>query len=157
MSIYGAKLFNSLRPHVVLQEVPGEISLLFSITGCDVGCSGCHSPELWDRRQGQPLTNSSYYDYLSYYRDFVSCILFFGGEWQPQRLIELLKSAQAQGFKTCLYSGREQIANDITIHLDFLKLGDYRRSRGGLASPDTNQRFYDLASKQIINSKFIKT
>jgi anaerobic ribonucleoside-triphosphate reductase activating protein len=139
-----------------LQEVPGEISLLFSITGCDIGCRGCHTPELWDQHNGTPLAKSNFDDYLSQYKGFVSCILFFGGEWQPQRLIELLKTAQAQGFKTCLYSGRDEIPADIAIHLNFLKLGDYRQSLGGLASPNTNQRFFDLMSNQIINSKFIK-
>ena len=34
---------------VVLQEVPGEISLCFSISGCDKHCEGCHSPFLWKK------------------------------------------------------------------------------------------------------------
>ncbi len=140
----------------MLQEVPGEISLLFSITGCDIGCHACHTPERCDQHNGTPLTNSRFSDYLSQYQGYVSCILFFGGEWQPLRLIELLQIAQARGFKTCLYSGRDQIDNEISTHLNFLKLGEYRRSLGGLASPDTNQRFYDLESNQVINSQFIK-
>lgn len=149
-------MFNSLQPSVVLQEVPGEISLQFSITGCDIGCRGCHTPQLWDPTNGTPLTPSRFDSYLSQYQDYVSCILFFGGEWQPTRLIELLKIARARGLKTCLYTGREQVEIEIFSELDFLKTGDYRQSLGGLASPDTNQRFYDLTTNQLINTKFIK-
>lgn len=30
----------------VLQEVPGEISLAFNVTGCPHNCAGCHSEYL---------------------------------------------------------------------------------------------------------------
>ena len=94
-------------------------------------------------------------DSLAQYKDFISCILFFGGEWQPHELINRLKIARQQGFKTCLYSGRNDISNQIKPHLDYLKLGKYDQTLGGLASATTNQRFYDLTTNQIINSKFI--
>ena len=34
-------------PQEVLQEVPGEISLALSISGCPLRCKGCHSTETY--------------------------------------------------------------------------------------------------------------
>ncbi|WP_299789581.1 anaerobic ribonucleoside-triphosphate reductase activating protein [uncultured Shewanella sp.] len=149
-------MFNSLPAQVVMQEVPGEISLLFSITGCDVGCRGCHSTELWNEEYGEPLNEERYSNYLNQYHGFVSCILFFGGEWQPKVLIGYLVIAKKMGFKTCLYTGREHVDAEIRAQLDFLKTGEFDDQVGGLDSPDTNQKFYDLAQNKIINYKFIK-
>ncbi|NMH66443.1 anaerobic ribonucleoside-triphosphate reductase activating protein [Shewanella salipaludis] len=149
-------MFNSLTPQIALQEVPGEVSLLFSITGCDVGCKGCHSVELWDANYGEPLTQDRYLAYLEQYLDFVSCIVFFGGEWQPGSLIPCLALARSMNFKTCLYTGRERVAAEIVAHLDYLKTGEFKQQLGGLASPGSNQKFYDLNRKQIINYKFIR-
>ncbi|RTR32210.1 anaerobic ribonucleoside-triphosphate reductase activating protein [Shewanella atlantica] len=149
-------MFNSLPAQVVMQEVPGEISLLFSITGCDVGCKGCHSTELWNEEYGEPLNEERYKVYLKQYQGYVSCILFFGGEWQPKKLSEYLVLAKKMGFKTCLYTGREQVGREIRAQLDFLKTGEFDYQVGGLDSPDTNQKFYDLAQNKIINYKFIK-
>ncbi len=148
-------MFNSLPAQVVMQEVPGEISLLFSITGCDVGCKACHSTELWNEEYGEPLSEERYRAYLNQYRGFVSCILFFGGEWQPKQLSEYLALAKTMGFKTCLYTGRERVAREIHAQLDYLKTGEFDHQVGGLDSPDTNQKFYDLAQNKIINYKFI--
>ena len=41
---------------VVFQEVPNEISLAYSITGCKVGCKGCHSAFTWNENTGTELT-----------------------------------------------------------------------------------------------------
>jgi anaerobic ribonucleoside-triphosphate reductase activating protein len=150
-------MFNSLAPDIVLQEVPNEVSLLFSITGCDVGCSGCHSTELWDAQYGTPLTEEKYLSYLTQYQNLVSCILFFGGEWQPIILTHYLKLAKKHGFKTCLYTGRDSISDELKDNLNFLKTGAYQKHLGGLNSLTTNQKFYDLTTNKLINHKFIKT
>lgn len=149
-------MFNSLAPDIVLLEVPNEVSLLFSITGCNVGCSGCHSTELWDANYGTPLTEEKYLSYLTQYQHLVSCILFFGGEWQVNTLNYYLKLAKEQGFKTCLYTGRDSVSDELKANLDFLKLGAYQKKLGGLNSSTTNQKFYDLTTNQVINYKFIK-
>ena len=39
----------------IFLEVPSEISLGVSITGCTIHCYGCHSRELWEDK-GNPLT-----------------------------------------------------------------------------------------------------
>ncbi len=41
---------------IVMQEVPGEISISFTITGCNLRCEGCHSSYLWKEDSGQRLT-----------------------------------------------------------------------------------------------------
>ena len=150
------QLFNSLPPQIVLQEVPGEVSLQFTITGCNLGCKGCHSPEIWDPRQGEPLDLLRYGTALDQYADYISCVLFFGGEWQPDALLPLLHHARGLGLKTCLYSGADQIPASLMPALDFLKLGPYRAELGGLDSKTTNQRFIEVASGALLNHKFVR-
>lgn len=64
------------------------------------------------------------------------------------RLREALQIVRCHGLKTCLYSGRENIEafRDLLPLLDYLKLGEYRPDRGGLDSPNTNQRFYRVVN-----------
>lgn len=152
--------FNCITPSVVFQEVPNEISLCFSITGCKVGCKGCHSTELWDQQNGLKLTNQLFMQYLKKYQGLISCVVFFGGEWQPSALIEKLLIAKNFGLKTCLYSGEEAgekyIDLRITQHLNFLKTGAWRPELGGLASSTTNQIFRDLSTGKKLNYLFTK-
>ena len=68
---------------IVLQEVPGQISICFSISGCPLHCKGCHSPFLWKEGNGELLTDERYRDILNQYRGYANCVLFMGGEWQP--------------------------------------------------------------------------
>ena len=148
--------FNYLTPNIVFQEVPGEISLCFSITGCKLACSGCHSAELWNAEHGSPLTNEIFQYYLQQYAGLLSCILFFGGEWQSAKLIEKLVFAKQQGLKTCLYSGQKHIDIHISKHLTYLKTGKWDPRRGGLDSSGTNQLFYNLITGEKLNHLFIK-
>lgn len=64
------------------------------------------------------------------------------------QLREALQIARCNGLKTCLYSGCENVEpfRDLLPLLDYLKLGEYRPDRGGLDSPNTNQRFYRLVN-----------
>ena len=39
----------------VFSEIPSEISLGISISGCQIHCQGCHSKDLW-ADNGTPLT-----------------------------------------------------------------------------------------------------
>ncbi|WP_083699966.1 anaerobic ribonucleoside-triphosphate reductase activating protein [Shewanella sp. UCD-KL12] len=147
--------FNCLAPSIVFQEVPGEIALCFSITGCKVGCKGCHSTEIWNEKSGTPLTNTSFTSWIDKYQGLISCVLFFGGEWQTVQLIEKLKIAKHYGLKTCLYSGEKYVDMAISDHLDFLKTGRWVAELGGLDSPYTNQVFRDMNSSQKLNHLFV--
>lgn len=149
--------FNCITPSVVFQEVPNEISLCFSITGCKVGCKGCHSTELWHEDNGLSLTNTNFIHWLKKYQGLISCVVFFGGEWQPNALIDKLLIAKSHGLKTCLYSGEKHIDINISQHLNFLKTGAWQEALGGLDSPITNQVFRDVISGKKLNHLFIKT
>jgi anaerobic ribonucleoside-triphosphate reductase activating protein len=76
---------------IALQEVPGEISLCFSITGCEIKCKGCHSPFLCKKENGSLLTIKKFKKYLNQYQGFATCILFMGGEWHEEKLENMAK------------------------------------------------------------------
>ena len=148
--------FNCLPPTIVFQEVPNEISLCFSITGCQVGCKGCHSTELWNKNFGQPLTNTNFQHWVNKYQGLISTVLFMGGEWQKDCLIEKLILAKKQGLKTCLYTGENDVNDEISKHLSYVKIGKWDPNQGGLNTPNTNQKFIDLTSGNTLNHLFIK-
>lgn len=148
-------IFNSLTPTVVFQEVPNEISLCFSVTGCEIACKGCHSTELWSDKNGIPLSNTLFEQWLFKYKGLISCVVFFGGEWQPHALIEKLIIAKTHHLKTCLYSGRDHIDINISQHLTFLKTGAWQFDRGGLNNPNTNQIFRHVPSGEKLNTLFL--
>lgn len=141
---------------IVLQEVPGEISICFSICGCKIRCRGCHSPFLWKEGNGEELTTQIYQNTLKKYKKFASCVLFMGGEWHPKELASNLKYAQDEGYKTCLYSGEDTINPTILKHLTWVKTGKWIPELGGLDSEKTNQKFIEVKSNNILNHLFLK-
>lgn len=147
-------LFRFCSENVVFQEVPGEISLAYTMTGCPVGCKGCHSVDSWPVGSGIVLTRDHLRKQLSRYQGLVTCLLFMGGEWRPEALIKSLQLAQSMNLKTCLYTGQETISLTIRQYLSYLKTGPWIAAKGGLDSPDTNQRFYDLTQEKLLNIKF---
>ncbi|RUO59121.1 anaerobic ribonucleoside-triphosphate reductase activating protein [Pseudidiomarina marina] len=142
---------------VVFQEVPGEVSLAYTITGCPVGCKGCHSVDSWPVGSGEALTTDYFAARLAQYRNLITCVLFLGGEWQPDALIALLKMSRDAGLETCLYTGYDDVSQAIKQHLTYLKTGPWIAELGGLDSPTTNQKFYDLRNQQRLNCRFITT
>ena len=149
-------LFNSFPPQVLFQEIPDEISLAFTITGCPLQCRGCHSTDTWDPRTGCALSNSLYRDYLKRYGNMISCVLFFGGEWHLNALQDKLLIARKMGLKTCLYTGLDCVPERIHPHLNYLKTGPWRRALGGLESTTTNQRLIELSTGNLLNYRFQK-
>jgi len=141
---------------VVFQEVPGEISLCFYICGCSIQCEGCHSPFLWKEENGEPLTYTKYSKLLLQYEDLATCVLFMGGEWHEEQLVNMLKLAKDMQYKTCLYTGQESVSNSILNELDWVKTGKWNSRLGGLSSEYTNQKFIDIKSNTIKNNLFIK-
>lgn len=139
---------------IVWQEVPGEISLAYTITGCPLRCKGCHSSESRNPELGEPLTPDYLDSRLEEYDGLVSCVLFLGGEWLPDLLQPLLRVAGRRQLKTCLYTGSESVASELLPHLTYLKTGPWIAARGGLDNPNTNQRFIDLRTRQILNHRF---
>jgi len=142
---------------VVLQEVPGEVSLCFSISGCPLRCDGCHSPFLWKVGNGNLLSLERFEQILVQYENLASCVLFMGGEWHEKTLVSFLNLANKRSYKTCLYTGETQVSDAILKELTWLKTGQWERHLGGLSSPDTNQKFIDVKTNQILNNLFTKT
>lgn len=132
-------------PQIVLQEVPGEITLALSISGCPLSCKGCHSTHTKNKQYGTPLTKQELLNQLLQH-NHITCVLFYGGEWESDYLLELLKLVQLKKLKTCLYTGREleDVPKSLLQHLTFIKVGPYIEALGGLDSPTTNQRFITL-------------
>ena len=130
---------------VVFQEVPGEISLAISVSGCPLKCKGCHSAHTRNPTLGEVLDKYTIDDLLEDNKH-ITCILFYGGEWAKAELIEMLEYIQLIGIKTCLYTGREEeeISYEIKDKLDYIKVGPYIEELGGLGSPTTNQKFIKL-------------
>ena len=142
---------------VVFQEVPGEISICFTITGCELFCKGCHSPNLWKKGSGQKLTDELYVKILEKYKEFATCVLFMGGEWYEEELCKKLKTAKEKGYKTCLYTGLTNISSSkIKNLLTWLKTGAWVQKLGGLESKTTNQQFIEVNTNNILNHLFQK-
>lgn len=128
----------------IFAEVPGEITLGISISGCIIHCRGCHSMELWEDK-GTPLTIEELQKLLEKHKG-ITCLCILGGEHNIDALTELFQYAY-QRVKTAWYCGLDMVPKDklgIMQYLDFLKIGHYDYELGGLTSPITNQRFYNI-------------
>ena len=142
---------------VYTSEVPNELSLGISILGCPIHCPDCHSPHVWDIHsigQGKDLTVEEL-DSIILKQPWVSCILFYGGEWELDSLTALLchiKLILRGQYKTALYSGQNLsyfAQKPILNYLDYLKVGPYIKELGGLIYPSTNQKLYTLDNGEI--------
>lgn len=128
----------------VFAEVPSEITLGISISGCQIRCPGCHSRELWEDK-GILLTMEELQNLLDKHKG-ITTLLLLGGEHDIDTLTELFQYAYKK-VKTAWYCGLDMIPKDklgIMQYLDYLKLGHYDHELGGLNSPTTNQRFYQI-------------
>jgi len=147
---------NYSHPQIVLQEVPGEITLALSISGCPIRCPGCHSPFTWNPLYGQLMNKSSLFQLIEKYENMISCVLFYGGEWEKELLKKHLDDIRRRGLLTALYTGLDTVDDEIASRLDFVKLGPWIESLGGLDSKGTNQRLIDLRSGECLNHYFQK-
>lgn len=142
------------REETVWQEVPGEVSLALTISGCPLRCQGCHSADTWNDGQGTRLTPEYLQKRIEQYKGLITCVLFMGGEWHPDLLAARLQQVRDAGLHTCLYTGQEDVPAALKARLTYLKTGPWRAALGGLDSPHTNQRFIDLRTNQCLNHQF---
>ena len=148
---------NFYKADIVLQEVPHEITLCFSICGCTLRCSGCHSPFLWKEENGKVLSESEFISQLGKYDGLISCVLFMGGEWNHDDLLNLLKIAKKRSLKTCLYTGLEDVSDELKAELTWLKTGAWKNELGGLNNPQSNQKFVEVSTNKTLNHLFYLT
>ena len=138
---------------VVFRELPDEITLAINISNCPCGCPGCHSSYL-AQDIGTPLTIESLEDLIKK-NPGISAICFMGGDSEPEevsKLAKYLKEDTNYYFAIGWYSGRQELSDKINLgYFNFIKLGPYIESLGGLDKETTNQRMYLVGPDQDLN------
>lgn len=139
---------------IVFQEIPNEVTLAINLSNCPNRCKGCHSPYLMEDI-GEVLDEKALTELLALYGDAITCVCFMGGDAAPdevQRLADFLQRWRNDTLKIGWYSGREKMPEQCSLqNFNFIKLGAYVESLGGLDSTTTNQRFYRIENNTMIN------
>ena len=133
-----------LKVQEIFEEIPGEITLGVSISGCTIHCKGCNQRELWEDKG--TVLGMTEFQWLLNQHEGITCVCLLGGEHDIDTLIELFMYAH-QRVKTAWYCGLDMIPKDkigILQYLDFLKLGRFDIEYGPLNDPNTNQKFYKV-------------
>lgn len=138
----GMKNLKFVEYSIVFQEVPDEISLVFTISNCPYKCDGCHSKYLWEDNGFNLLENLD--NILNNYKDLITCVCFMGGDQNESELNKAIDIVRKYNIKTCLYTGSDDLYkfNNIIDSLNYIKIGRYIKELGGLDSINTNQIFY---------------
>lgn len=129
---------------VVFQEIPGEVSVAINITQCPYKCEGCHSPQL--REDIGKVLDEQELDKIIGENFGTTCVLFMGGDLRPENIMQLADYVRStySHFKTAWYSGRDQFIKEACRHLDYYKVGSYKKDKGPLTSPTTNQILFKI-------------
>lgn len=144
-----------LNTQVTFAEVPDEITLCINLTGCKIGCKGCHSPYLAEDI-GHWLTHAQIDSNIIANRG-ISCVCFMGGDSEPDQINLLAKYIKEKyELKVAWYSGMQELSDKIDLwNFDAIKLGPYKEEFGPLNSKSTNQRFYEVFHFSNGKSKLI--
>ena len=136
---------------VTFSEVPDEITLCINISGCKIGCKGCHSSYLAEDI-GKPLYISVLSQLIAENKG-ITCVSFMGGDSDPFEVNVLAGAVKSNtDLKTAWYSGRQELAGEINLNnFDFIKLGPYIKESGSLTDRTTNQRFYKVYNNNLID------
>lgn len=131
----------------MFQEVPNEVTLAINISGCPHRCEGCHSKYLWEYEGNYILDDLA--KLIEKYKGLITCVCFMGGDQNWIELMQLAHIVDYYGLNVALYSGlpsRLSLYN-IAQCFDYVKVGAYDSSLGGLTSKTTNQRMYRQINK----------
>lgn len=129
---------------VVMEEIPDMVTLAVDISNCTGLCEGCHSPFL-RKDVGVELT-SAVIDKLLADNFGVNCFLFLGEGNDSAALMSVasyIRNAYPN-VSLALYSGRENVEDEIYDLFDYVKVGPYRPDCGPLNFTTTNQRLYHV-------------
>ncbi|MBR6002926.1 MAG: anaerobic ribonucleoside-triphosphate reductase activating protein [Bacteroidales bacterium] len=140
---------------VVLEEIPGMLTLAVDISNCRGNCIGCHSPFLKEDI-GEELTPERI-DSLFADNFGVGCFLFLGEGRDPEALLSLARYIKLKHrVKVALYSGRPEVEDAVWDVFDYVKVGPYIPEKGPLNSRTTNQRLYKVTpeGREDITSRF---
>ena len=125
---------------VTFTEVPDEIALCINCTCCPLHCKGCFEPWLRENR-GEELTKRGLKELMDKH-PHITCVCFMGGINDYPRLFELTNFIHSLGKKVALYSGHDFMDSNLSLVLDYYKVGPYRPECGPLNETTTNQKFY---------------
>lgn len=140
-------------------EIPDEISLCTNISGCPCNCKGCHSSYL-AKDIGEPLDLQHLTNLIDSNKG-ITCVCIMGGDANPSEVDDIAQDIKeyCPELKVGWYSGRQELSKDIELgNFDYIKLGPYKEEFGPLNSRTTNQRFYKVNGKELVDitSKFWK-
>lgn len=147
----------------VFSEIPDEITLALSISNCQIKCNGCNQKELWEDI-GVPLHLKCLNNLIDTHRG-ITCVCFMGsGNKEYERLNQLAALVKTRGLKAAVYLGEDTIPEELDKScFDYIKIGHWDATKGGLDSPNTNQKMYFLEHQgdgtyweTCINHKFLK-
>ncbi len=126
---------------VVMEEIPGKVTLAVEISNCRGNCEGCHSP--WLREDIGEVLDEAAIDRMFADNFGVNCFLFLGEGKDPETLKRLASYIRSRyGVSLAVYSGRMAVEDDFYDVFDYVKVGPYIASLGPLNKSTTNQRLY---------------
>lgn len=126
---------------VVFEEIPDKVTLAVNISNCQNSCKGCHSVFL-KKNIGDELTFDTI-DKLMNKNKGVNCFLFLGEGNDKYMLLKLnnyLKEKYC--IETALYSGRDEVEEELFNNFDYVKVGSYKKECGPLNKKNTNQKLF---------------
>ena len=127
---------------IVLEEIPGRVTLAVEISNCRGSCIGCHSPFL-KQDIGVELTPDAV-DRLIADNFGVNCFLLLGEGKDPEALLRIAEHLRVHhpDLERAVYSGRPEVEPEIYAAFDYVKVGPYVAELGPLNERTTNQRLY---------------
>ena len=125
---------------IVFQEFPGEVTLAINISGCPNQCPDCHSKYLWND-VGEELNWDTLKNLIEK-NSGITCVGFMGGDQDPLLIKYLAQKIRMEyTLRIGWYTG---IGHALTMReMDFVKIGKYNSSYGGLDCPITNQIYLE--------------
>jgi anaerobic ribonucleoside-triphosphate reductase activating protein len=143
---------------ITMNEIPGRIAVYFELGNCTQGCPECHSPHL-SEQQVLAITPLEELESIAETQTTkgADAIVLMGGTTNGISDDDLITICQTLGsiLPLGLYSGRDDEERDKEIarrgSLQWLKTGSYQEELGGLDSPRTNQRFYELEARFVFD------
>ena len=137
---------------VTFSEVPDEITLCINISNCPCHCEECHSAYLAEDI-GEPL-DLQHLTGLIDSNSGISCVCIMGGDANPSEVDDIAQDIKEYypELKVAWYSGKQELSKDIDLeNFDYVKLGPYIKDRGPLDNVNTNQRFYKVINKELVD------
>ena len=137
---------------VVFAEVPDEITLAINISNCPCHCINCHSSYLAEDI-GEPLDLQHLTDLIDSNKG-ITCVCIMGGDANPSEVDDIAQDIKEYypELKVGWYSGRQELSKEIDLqNFDAIKLGPYIEELGPLNSRTTNQRFYRVNGRELVD------